>query len=71
VAKGSTNPRTFYYLGNLAMFAGDCRSAFADYRRATVLDAGFRPAAIEFEAARRACAHGVAPRPAGTAASAR
>jgi len=71
VAKGSTNPRTFYYLGNLAMFAGDCRSAFADYRRATVLDADFRPAAIEFEAARRACAHGVAPRPAGTAASAR
>lgn len=71
VTKGSTNPRTFYYLGNLAMFAGNCPSALAAYRRATTLDAGFRPAAAEREAARRACARGVAPRPAETAVPAR
>jgi len=69
VAKGSTNPRTFYYLGNLAMFAGDCRAAFTAYRRAMVLDASFTPAQTEFDAARLACAHGVAPRPVATSAS--
>lgn len=63
VAKGSKDPRISYYLGNLAMFAGDCRTAFTDYRRATVLDPSFQPAQVEFEAARRACAKGIVPKP--------
>lgn len=55
-ARGSTNAQTFYYQGNLAMFAGDCREALADYRRAMALDPSYAPAAAEYRAARVACA---------------
>jgi len=56
VALNSVNPQVFYYLGNLAMFAGDCPSALVDYRRALLLDASFAPAIAEYKAAIAACA---------------
>lgn len=71
VSKGSKDPRISYYLGNLAMFAGDCRAAFTAYRRATVLDPAFLPAQTEFDAARRACAKGIVPKPAASSEASR
>lgn len=55
VAKGSTNARAYYYLGNLAMFAGECRQAFDAYRRAVALDPSFQAARTEFDAAQMYC----------------
>ena len=43
-ALGSAHPQVFTYLGNLAMFDGDCPSALANYRRALSIDPGFLPA---------------------------
>lgn len=56
VSKGSKNPRTYYYLGNLAMRDGHCHAAFDAYRRAMSLDASFTAARTEFDAARSYCA---------------
>ncbi len=54
--RGSASAQVFYYRGNLAMFARDCREGLAHYRRAMVLDPSFAPAAAEYRAARLACA---------------
>jgi Flp pilus assembly protein TadD len=55
-AKGSADPRTYYYLGNLALLAGDCRAGLTAYRRAMALDPSFTPARTEYEAAWGYCA---------------
>jgi Tfp pilus assembly protein PilF len=64
VDRGSKSAQVFYYRGNLAMFARDCREALADYRRAMALDPAFGPAATEYKAARLACARAETPAPA-------
>ena len=56
VAKGSTNPRTYYYLGNLALATGDCHNGIESYRQALALDATFTPARTEYESAWHYCA---------------
>ncbi|EHJ47465.1 Tetratricopeptide TPR_1 repeat-containing protein [Solidesulfovibrio carbinoliphilus subsp. oakridgensis] len=64
VDRGSKSAQVFYYRGNLAMFARDCREALADYRRAMALSPSFGPAAAEYKAARLACARAETPAPA-------
>jgi tetratricopeptide (TPR) repeat protein len=61
VRRGSKSAQVQYYLGNLAMAAGDCREGLAAYRRAMILDPGYAPAVTEYKNARVACARAETP----------
>lgn len=56
----STNPQTFFYLGNIYASENDCPAALAAYKRALELDSSYLPARQEMEAAKRRCAKGPA-----------
>lgn len=61
IGRGSKNAQVFYYQGNLAMLAGDCRHALHHYRQAMVLEPSFAAAAVEYQSARMACARAEMP----------
>lgn len=59
----SANPQTYYYLGNLAMLAGDCPTALDNYRKAMTKDPAYGDAFKEYRAAATACAQTAPARP--------
>ena len=59
--RGSKSAQVQYYLGNLAMIAGDCREGLAAYRKAMILDPSYAPAVTEYKNARVACARAETP----------
>ncbi len=54
--RNSPNPQVYYYLGNIAMFEGNCPAAFDAYRKAMAKDPDYAPAVQEYHAAVNACA---------------
>lgn len=63
VQRGSKSAQVHYYLGNLAMTRGDCRTGLAAYRQAIQLDPAYTAAATEYKHARMACARAETPPP--------
>ncbi|WP_300154760.1 tetratricopeptide repeat protein [Solidesulfovibrio sp.] len=61
VRRGSRSAQVQYYLGNLAMIAGDCREGLTAYRKAMILDPSYAPAVTEYKNARVSCARAETP----------